>query len=201
MREIAVRTAVGARHRPRLDLAPTLAVHATTRWFRTYEGYSEHPEVVASYAGPLIEGLQGTVGSEQFLGPRQVVATAKHFLADGGTAEGRDQGDAGIDEAELRDIHAAGYPPALDAGVQAVMASSELERVRCMATGASQRRAQQRMASTASVVGAERVRPDPRCATSLSQHSIRGDMMLPRTWRAIREPLRPLQVRNIRWRG
>ncbi len=124
MREIAAATAVELRVTG-LDwtFAPTLAVPRDDRWGRTYEGYSEHPEVVASYAGPLIEGLQGKVDSDAFLAPRHVVATAKHFLADGGTEEGRDQGDARIDEAELRDIHAAGYPPALEAGVQAVMAS------------------------------------------------------------------------------
>ncbi|WP_425479155.1 glycoside hydrolase family 3 N-terminal domain-containing protein [Pseudoxanthomonas composti] len=103
--------------------APTLAVPQDDRWGRTYEGYSENPEVVRSYAGPLIQGLQGRPGSTDFLKGAHVVATAKHFLADGGTHEGRDQGDARIDEATLRDVHDAGYPPALKAGVQAVMVS------------------------------------------------------------------------------
>ncbi|MET0290547.1 MAG: glycoside hydrolase family 3 N-terminal domain-containing protein [Pseudoxanthomonas sp.] len=103
--------------------APTLAVPQDDRWGRTYEGYSENPEVVRAYAGGLIEGLQGKPGSKDFLKGAHVVATAKHFLADGGTVEGRDQGDAQIDEATLRDVHGAGYPPALKAGVQAVMVS------------------------------------------------------------------------------
>jgi beta-glucosidase len=103
--------------------APTLAVPQDDRWGRTYEGYSENPEVVRSYAGPLIQGLQGKPGAKDFLKGAHVVATAKHFLADGGTFEGRDQGDARIDEATLRDVHGAGYPPALKAGVQAVMVS------------------------------------------------------------------------------
>ncbi|MDQ1119358.1 MULTISPECIES: glycoside hydrolase family 3 protein [Pseudoxanthomonas] len=103
--------------------APTLAVPQDDRWGRTYEGYSENPDVVRAYAGPLIQGLQGKPGSKDFLKGAHVVATAKHFLADGGTFEGRDQGDARIDEATLRDVHGAGYPPALKAGVQAVMVS------------------------------------------------------------------------------
>ena len=103
--------------------APTLAVPRDDRWGRSYEGFSEDPSIVASYAGPIIEGYQGKPGHRGFLGPDKVMATAKHFLGDGGTADGRDQGDARISEAELRDIHGAGYPPAIASGAQAVMAS------------------------------------------------------------------------------
>ncbi len=103
--------------------APTLAVPRDERWGRSYEGFSEDPGVVAAFAGPIVEGFQGRPGQTGFLGPTRVMATAKHFIGDGGTAEGRDQGDARVDEAELRDVHGAGYPPAIGAGVQAVMAS------------------------------------------------------------------------------
>ena len=122
--EIAAATAVELRATG-LDwtFAPTIAVPRDDRWGRTYEGYSENPEIVALYAGPLVEGLQGKVNTESFLAPEHVIATAKHFLGDGGTHEGRDQGDAKISEEELRDVQGAGYPPALKAGVQAVMAS------------------------------------------------------------------------------
>ena len=103
--------------------APTVAVPQDDRWGRTYEGYSESPEVVASYAGAVVEGLQGKVGSPAFLDGRHVIASVKHFLGDGGTADGKDQGDTRISEAELVRIHAAGYPPAIAAGAQTVMAS------------------------------------------------------------------------------
>ena len=103
--------------------APTVAVPQDDRWGRTYEGYSESPEVVASYAGKVVEGLQGKVGSPAFLDGRHVIASVKHFLGDGGTTDGKDQGDTKISEAELVRIHAAGYPPALAAGAQTVMAS------------------------------------------------------------------------------
>ncbi|WP_416877112.1 glycoside hydrolase family 3 protein [Litorimonas sp.] len=103
--------------------APTIAVVRDDRWGRTYEGYSENPEVTASYAGELIEGIQGPVGSPDWLKGNHVIATAKHFLGDGGTNQGRDQGDNTDSEEELRDIHNAGYPAALEAGVQSVMIS------------------------------------------------------------------------------
>jgi beta-glucosidase len=103
--------------------APAVSVPQDVRWGRSYEGYSEDPAVVASYVGVFVRGLQGEPGSADFLRPPHVLATTKHYLADGGTDGGRDQGDARIAEVTLRDIHGAGYPPAISAGVQTVMAS------------------------------------------------------------------------------
>jgi beta-glucosidase len=103
--------------------APTLAVPQDLRWGRSYEGYAADPALVAAYGRAMTLGLQGKLKRGKSLGARQVAATAKHFLADGGTAEGRDQGDARIGEAELVARHAAGYPAAIDAGALTVMAS------------------------------------------------------------------------------
>lgn len=102
---------------------PTLAVPRNDRWGRAYEGYGENPEIVASYAGPMTRGLQGTLVAGQSLAPDRIAGSAKHFLADGGTTDGVDQGDAAIPESELVGIHAQGYVPAIDAGVLTVMAS------------------------------------------------------------------------------
>ncbi|WP_425487601.1 glycoside hydrolase family 3 N-terminal domain-containing protein [Marilutibacter spongiae] len=103
--------------------APTVAVPQDDRWGRTYEGYSESPEIVARYASAMVEGLQGKVGTPAFLDGRHVIASVKHFVGDGGTADGKDQGDTRISEADLARIHGAGYPPAIAAGAQTVMAS------------------------------------------------------------------------------
>jgi beta-glucosidase len=101
---------------------PTLAVPQDDRWGRTYEGYSEDPSIVASYAGAMIQGLQGSPGRWGIQRGR-VAASAKHFLGDGGTQDGVDQGDAQVDEATLIGVHNAGYPGAIDAGALTVMAS------------------------------------------------------------------------------
>ena len=103
--------------------APTLAVPQNDRWGRGYEGFSERPEIVKSYGGEIVKGLQGEIGSEDFMGDRRVMSTAKHFLGDGGTENGIDQGDAIISEVELRELHLAGYETAVADGVQSVMAS------------------------------------------------------------------------------
>lgn len=103
--------------------APTLAVPQDLRWGRAYEGYSSDPAIVASYADAMVEGLQGSLKPGAPLAADKVAATAKHFLADGGTEKGQDQGDARISEADLVRIHNAGYPPAINAGALTVMAS------------------------------------------------------------------------------
>lgn len=105
------------------DFSPTVAVVRDDRWGRTYESYSEDPQRVREYAGEMVEGLQGDARTDEFLDQFHVIATAKHFLGDGGTVNGIDRGDNRDDEATLRDIHAAGYMSALEAGVQTVMAS------------------------------------------------------------------------------
>ncbi|MFT3763553.1 MAG: glycoside hydrolase family 3 N-terminal domain-containing protein [Pseudoxanthomonas sp.] len=103
--------------------APTVATPRDDRWGRSYEGYSESPDVVASFAPAMVEGLQGKPGAADFLDDRHVMTTIKHFLGDGGTTGGKDQGNTEVSEAELRDIHAAGYVTGVAAGAQSVMAS------------------------------------------------------------------------------
>jgi beta-glucosidase len=103
--------------------APTVAVVRDPRWGRSYESYSEDPRIVAQYAPQMVMGLQGEVGTPEFMGAGHTLATIKHFLADGGTRFGRDQGDTRATETELAHVHAAGYAPAIDAGAMIVMAS------------------------------------------------------------------------------
>lgn len=102
--------------------APTVATVRDDRWGRTYEGYSEDPEIVGQYAAAIVEGLQGTP-EHNFLGEGRVIATVKHFIGDGGTVGGDDQGNNIDDEQALFDIHAQGYVGGLSAGAQTVMAS------------------------------------------------------------------------------
>lgn len=102
--------------------APTVATVRDDRWGRTYEGYSEDPEIVKAYSKAIVEGLQGPVTQGIPWRP-QIIATVKHFLGDGGTQNGDDQGNNIDDEQTLFDIHAQGYVGGLSAGAQTVMAS------------------------------------------------------------------------------
>lgn len=103
--------------------APTVAVPQDFRWGRAYEGYSSDPDLVASYVGAMVRGLQGSPHNDNLLAGPYVIASTKHFLADGGTDNGVDQGDSTASEAALRDIHGKPYGPAIAEGVSTVMVS------------------------------------------------------------------------------
>lgn len=98
--------------------APTLAVAHDPRWGRTYESFSSDPAVVREYARAYVKGAQG-----RFADDANVVATAKHYIGDGATDNGRDQGEALLDKAAMINVHGQGYYGALGEGVQTVMAS------------------------------------------------------------------------------
>ena len=102
--------------------APTVAVVRDDRWGRTYESYSEDPAIVREYAASVVKGLQGAADKD-FLSDQRVISTVKHFVGDGGTVGGDDQGDNIASEQDLFDIHAQGYVGGLSAGAQSVMAS------------------------------------------------------------------------------
>ena len=103
--------------------APTVAVPQDYRWGRAYEGYSSDPALVAAYVGSMIRGLQGPPSTTPILAGPHVAASTKHYLADGATTDGKDQGDAAISELELRLVHGAPYIPAIESGVATIMTS------------------------------------------------------------------------------
>ena len=106
--------------------APCVTVPQDIRWGRTYEGFSEDPQVVRELGEAAVVGFQGI----DLANPLSVVACAKHYIGDGGTAfgssrggRGLDQGDTRVDEATLRRIHLQGYISTVKAGVATIMPS------------------------------------------------------------------------------
>lgn len=97
--------------------APNLAVARDNHWGRTYESFSEDPEIIKNYASKIVTGLQNNLNKEA------VIACVKHFVGDGGTSHGVDQGNTQLTKDILDNIHIAPYYSALDAGVLTVMAS------------------------------------------------------------------------------
>ena len=72
--------------------APTVAVARDLRWGRAYESFTNDPAGVKLYSSAAVKGLQGDNTSDLGTDDR-LIATAKHFIADGGTLNGVDQGD------------------------------------------------------------------------------------------------------------
>ncbi len=103
----------------RWAFAPCLAVARDERWGRTYESFGENPELEEVLGAAAVRGFQGPALG----GTTSVLACAKHFVGDGGTTRGVDQGNTECDLATLRKIHLPGYLGAIKAGVGSVMAS------------------------------------------------------------------------------
>ena len=99
--------------------SPCIAVPRDIRWGRTYEGFAETPDLTMEMAEAAVKGYQGpALGTAN-----RILACAKHFLGDGGTTGGQDQGNTQVDEATLRAIHLPGYVAAVNAGVGSIMVS------------------------------------------------------------------------------
>lgn len=103
--------------------APTLAVAIDDRWGRAYESYSEDRNLVSNLGAAILRGLQGAPGKSEFLDQNHVVATAKHFVGDGGTQYGIDKGDTIGRLDDIKKTHAFPYRAAIKNDVQTVMAS------------------------------------------------------------------------------
>lgn len=112
------------------DFAPCLCVTRDERWGRSYESFGEDPALVDSME-TIIQGLQGAANGRDLKDDDKVLATAKHFVGDGGTAYGSsttgtytiDQGVTTVTPQQLEAIHLAPYETAVDRGVGTVMPS------------------------------------------------------------------------------
>lgn len=105
------------------DFAPTIAAPQDIRWGRTYEGFSSDPDRTGALGAAFIEGLQGKTDAER-RNPLRAVGTAKHFIGEGFTDNGKNQGDTTKYTEEQILAHDLNmYKEAIAAGVQTVMAS------------------------------------------------------------------------------
>ncbi|MEW2119453.1 glycoside hydrolase family 3 N-terminal domain-containing protein [Streptomyces sp. NPDC005474] len=112
------------------DFAPCLCVSRDERWGRTYESFGEDPALVEQME-TVIQGLQGRADGTELKRNDKVLATAKHFVGDGGTTYGSsttssytiDQGVTQVTRQQLEAVHLAPYQDAVDRGVGSVMPS------------------------------------------------------------------------------
>lgn len=95
------------------NFAPTVAVVQNCQWGRTFESFGSCPQAVAAAGEACIRGLQ----------QEGVIGCVKHWLGDGGTSHGMDQGETTLDWESLQATHMAAYLPALKAGAMSLMVS------------------------------------------------------------------------------
>ncbi|MGW8428172.1 glycoside hydrolase family 3 N-terminal domain-containing protein [Peribacillus simplex] len=100
--------------------APTMANVQNIRWGRTYEGFGENSKLVANMGAAYIDGLQG----KNLKKTENVLATAKHFIGEGYTKGGVNQGDVTeYTEEEILKNDRKIYEEAIESGARTVMAS------------------------------------------------------------------------------
>ena len=101
------------------NFAPCVAVVDDPRWGRTYESFSSDTEITTRLGSAAVKGIQSSFGT----GQARVLACAKHFVGDGGTAGGVDRGNTTMELAELRARFLPPYEAAIAAGVGSIMLS------------------------------------------------------------------------------
>lgn len=99
--------------------APCVAVARNERWGRTYESFGESQELVRQMGVAHVKGLQGADLSDK----NSALACVKHYMGDGGTTNGVDQGNTVADEKTMREIHLPAYIDAINSGALSIMAS------------------------------------------------------------------------------
>ncbi|KAG6411937.1 hypothetical protein SASPL_124591 [Salvia splendens] len=108
--------------------APCVAVCRDPRWGRAYESFGEDPQIVKMVTS-MVTGFQGQPpqghpsGYPFVAGRENVVACAKHFVGDGGTRNGVNEGDTVSSYDELERTHMAPYLDCIAQGVCTIMAS------------------------------------------------------------------------------
>nr|GEV78779.1 beta-glucosidase BoGH3B-like [Tanacetum cinerariifolium] len=108
--------------------APCVAVCRDPRWGRCYESYSEDTDLVRQMT-TSVTGLQGRppqdhpYGYPYVAGRNNVIACAKHYVGDGGTNKGKNEGNTIISYEDLEKIHMLPYQDCISKGVCTVMAS------------------------------------------------------------------------------
>ena len=99
--------------------SPVVAVARDERWGRTYEAYGETADLASTMGVAMSKGIQFSA-TGAFTG---ILANAKHYLGDGGTANGVTGGDTSGDETTLRSIHLTAYQATVKARVGSIMPS------------------------------------------------------------------------------
>jgi beta-glucosidase len=104
---------------------PMLAVVRDVRWGRTEESFGEDPFLIGNIGAAYINGLQGR-GKNRF-DRDHIIATAKHYVADGEPMAGANGAAMDISEYTLQNVHLYPFRMAIeDAKVGSIMPAHHL---------------------------------------------------------------------------
>lgn len=113
--------------------SPMVSIARDARWGRTEESYGEDPYLASRIGVAFINGLQGT--GEQRFDENHIIATAKHFVADGEPIAGLNGSAFDVSERMLHEVHLQPFRAAVEeARVGSIMpAHHSLNGVPCHA--------------------------------------------------------------------
>ncbi len=120
----------------RWTFAPTVGLPFNERWGRTYECFGETTELVSRMGAAFVRGFQGVPGTDGFLARETVIATAKHYIGEGQTENGVNQGNVAMETADweklLYEELLEPYRAAVEAGARSVMVSyNSIDGLKC----------------------------------------------------------------------
>lgn len=102
--------------------SPTVAVSHNPQWGRYYETMGQEDNFIYLYAKEFVRGLQNVDTAAGKI--NGVLASVKHFMGDGATLYGANQGDARVHSSKTFINHnVQGYKGAIESEVGTVMAS------------------------------------------------------------------------------
>lgn len=116
--------------------APALGNPQDFSWGRSYECFSKETDDIVNLTGSYILGLQGDLNSNEYMDSTHIVACAKHFIGEGYTTDGINQGNVDMTQEEFDALLESGvldpYSNAVNNGVLTVMASyNSVDGVKC----------------------------------------------------------------------
>lgn len=114
-----------------VGLISTLDLCRDPRWGRTEECFSEDPYLSGKFTEAAVNGLQGEK-TEGPLASNKVLATLKHFAAQGSIMGGHNAAPVEIGERELKEIHLPMMQAGIDAGALMCMAAyNDIDGIPC----------------------------------------------------------------------
>jgi beta-glucosidase len=115
--------------------APCIAVPQNEKWGRTYEGYSEDTDLVTQLGVAFVKGVQGASYPADLKRNDKIAACIKHYIGDGATDGGVNEGNVTVSETVIRQKYLPPYTAAINAGAQTVMVSfNKISGVECHAS-------------------------------------------------------------------
>lgn len=105
---------------------PVMDLGRNPAWSRIWESFGEDPFINGAMAVEMVKGYQGD--DPNHVGPRNVAACLKHFMAYGNPVSGKDRTPSSVTDQDMLEKYFQPYKMAIEAGALSVMVNSGVNR-------------------------------------------------------------------------